>query len=142
RRACVDSRQLRSPKQEADPEDHRRRIRSSPVVAWCAQIRHTEMFEDDSQQWDLCERDILGSLRDAEAASNQRATAMLLNNLAVVYHVEGRFLDADLAHKRCVSVLESLGEPRSVAQSLANRAGLYRTFGHYHEGERLFQCAW
>ena len=100
------------------------------------------MFEDDSQQWDLCERDILGSLRDAEAASNQRATAMLLNNLAVVYHVEGRFLDADLAHKRCVSVLESLGEPRSVAQSLANRAALYRTFGHYHEGERLFQCAW
>ena len=86
----------------------------------------------NSQQLELCKRDVLGSLRDAEAANNQRATAMLLNNLALVYHAEGRFVDADLTHKRCVSILESLTEPRSVAQSLANRAALYRTFGHYH----------
>ena len=68
--------------------------------------------------------------------------ATFLNNLGVLYHAQHKFLDADLAHKRCASVFESLGDAqRSLSQSLANRAALYRTFAEYDEAERLFQLA-
>ena len=68
--------------------------------------------------------------------------AVQSNNLGVAHHAEGRFLESDLAHKECLAILEkNNSDPRQVAQSLANRAALYRTFLEYHEAERLFQLA-
>src|SRR2546426_8603398 len=87
--------------------------------------------------------ELTARLTDAEATGVASvAFALLANNLAVVYHAQQRFLDADLLHKRCQAMLESLGgHQQFVAQSLANRAALYRTFAEYHEAERLFQLA-
>ena len=72
------------------------------------------------------------------------AHATLLNNLAVVYHSQGRFNESDVTHKECIALIEQLcgaGNVRPVAQSLANRAALYRTFHEYTEAERLQQLA-
>jgi len=69
--------------------------------------------------------------------------AVGLNNLAVTYHRERMFPLSDVAHKQCLALLEK--EPSQnalkIAQSLANRAALYRTFHEYHEAERLYQIA-
>jgi tRNA (mo5U34)-methyltransferase len=84
-------------------------------------------------------------LQEALAKKNAdtEASAVLLNNLAIIEGLRGNFTDADVSHKRCSSILEKVGpsSAKFLAQSLANRAALYRAFGHYHEGERVFQLA-
>jgi tRNA (mo5U34)-methyltransferase len=89
------------------------------------------------------ETELLRRIPDVEGKESRGLPlARLLNNLAVVYHAQGRFIDADVTHKRCASVLEALGDvPMELAQSLSNRAALYRTFEEYHEAERVFQLA-
>ena len=69
--------------------------------------------------------------------------AVRLNNLAIEYHAQGRFNESDVTHKQCLALLESAGrdEPSAIAQSLANRAALYRTMLEYPEAERVFQLA-
>ena len=69
--------------------------------------------------------------------------AVLLNNLAVVYHTAGKFQEADSLHKQCIAMLDAAfgSQDRRVAQSLANRASLYRTFQEFAEAERIFQLA-
>jgi tRNA (mo5U34)-methyltransferase len=75
------------------------------------------------------------------AVTPESATTM--NDQAVKLQAAGRYLEADELYKRSLAVWEStLGaEDLLVAQSLANRASLYRAMNEHHEAERLFQIA-
>ena len=97
---------------------------------------------DIFQRLPSIETDLLQRFRNIEATQEHLELAILSNNLGIMYHRQGRFADADGAHKRCASTLQQFDDAqRLLAQSLANRAALYRTFHEYHEAERLFQVA-
>jgi tRNA (mo5U34)-methyltransferase len=70
-------------------------------------------------------------------------SAANLNDQAVKLQAEGKHLEADDLYKKSLAIWEStLGlEDPLVAQSLANRASLYRTMREHHEAERIFQIA-
>src|SRR5437867_8775377 len=70
-------------------------------------------------------------------------SAAELNDLAVRLQSQGRYLEADELYKRSLAIWEAaLGlEDPLIAQSLSNRAALYRQMGEHHEAERLFQIA-
>src|SRR3954453_9938879 len=70
-------------------------------------------------------------------------TAAKLNNDAVNLHLQGKHAEADLLYKKSLAIWESALGPEDllVAQSLANRASLYREIGEHHEAERIFQLA-
>jgi tRNA (mo5U34)-methyltransferase len=70
-------------------------------------------------------------------------SAAVLNDQAVKLQAEGRFLEADELYKKSLSIWESTVGPEDllVAQSLANRASLYRMMDEHHEAERIFQIA-
>jgi tRNA (mo5U34)-methyltransferase len=69
--------------------------------------------------------------------------AAVLNDQAVKLQAEGQYRQAEDLYKKSVAIWESsLGsEDPLVAQSLANRASLYRLMREHHEAERLFQIA-
>jgi tRNA (mo5U34)-methyltransferase len=98
-----------------------------------------------SKQLPMLESELLRKINATEPNQQQALLfAIFLNNLAVVYHAQGKFPDSEVMNKRCLAVLEgirtSIGA-RHVAQSLANCAALYRTLHEFHEAERLFQLA-
>src|SRR5215470_9408844 len=70
-------------------------------------------------------------------------SAANLNAQAVKLQSEGKLREAEDLYKRSLVILESTNGPDDllVAQSLANRASLYRTMGEHHEAERIFQIA-
>jgi tRNA (mo5U34)-methyltransferase len=70
-------------------------------------------------------------------------SAATLNDRAVRLQGEGKFFEADELYKKSLAIWEStLGaEDPLVAQSLANRASLYRLMRVYDESERIFQIA-
>ena len=59
--------------------------------------------------------------------------AIVQNNLGVSRQRAGAFVEADLAYKESLRILESLYGPKhpAVAQSLSNRAALYREIGEF-----------
>ena len=65
--------------------------------------------------------------------------ALLLNNLALLYQVQGRYADAVPLYKRALAIREkALGPDHpDVAGSLNNLAELYRAEGRNAEAERL-----
>jgi tRNA (mo5U34)-methyltransferase len=69
--------------------------------------------------------------------------AARLNDLAVLYQAESRFREAEGLYRQSASILEQTLGPTDVkvAQSLSNRASLYRLHHELHEAERLFQIA-
>ena len=69
--------------------------------------------------------------------------AITQNNLGVSLQRAGSHQEADGAYKQSVGILEALYGPkhRSVAQSLSNRASLYRDMQVFPEAERVFQIA-
>jgi tRNA (mo5U34)-methyltransferase len=70
-------------------------------------------------------------------------TAVSLNDQAVRLQAQNKYLEADELYKKSLAIWESTvgaGDPL-VAQSLANRASLYRAMGEHHEAERIFQIA-
>ena len=69
--------------------------------------------------------------------------AIVQNSLGVSHQRVGAFVEADLAYKESLRILESLYGPKhpAVAQSLSNRAALYREIGELSEAERIFQIA-
>jgi tRNA (mo5U34)-methyltransferase len=77
-----------------------------------------------------------------EAASTPESAAAL-NDQAVALQAEGKYLEADALYKKSLAIWESSSDKdeRMVAQSLANRASLYRKMGEHHEAERIFQIA-
>ena len=70
-------------------------------------------------------------------------SATNLNDQAVKLQAEGKYPEADDLYKKSLAIWESeLGpDDRLVAQSLANRASLYRKMGVHDEAERIFQIA-
>src|SRR5215471_20825222 len=66
-----------------------------------------------------------------------------LNDQAVKFQAQGKYGEADDLYKKSFSIWESTAGPEDhlVAQSLANRASLYRQIGEFHEAERIFQLA-
>ena len=70
-------------------------------------------------------------------------SAAQLNDLAVRAQTELRFSEADDLYKKSLSILEATvgSEDLLAAQSLSNRAALYRMMNEHHEAERLFQIA-
>jgi tRNA (mo5U34)-methyltransferase len=69
--------------------------------------------------------------------------AAILNDQAVKLQAEGQHRQAEDLYKKSLAIWESShgSEDLLVAQSLANRASLYRLMGEHHESERLFQIA-
>ena len=77
-----------------------------------------------------------------EAAATPESAAQF-NDLAVNRQAEGKYFEADELYKKSLSILETTLGPGDllVAQSLSNRAALYRAMNEHHEAERLFQIA-
>jgi len=69
--------------------------------------------------------------------------AAILNDQAVKLQADGQHRQAEDLYKKSLAIWESsLGsEDPLVAQSLANRASLYRLMGEHHEAERIFQIS-
>jgi tRNA (mo5U34)-methyltransferase len=77
-----------------------------------------------------------------EVAATSEAAANL-NDQAVELQAQGKYAEADSIFKKSLGIWESTVGPEDplVAQSLANRASLYRQIGEFHEAERIFQLA-
>jgi tRNA (mo5U34)-methyltransferase len=69
--------------------------------------------------------------------------AITQNNLGVSLQRSGTHQEADAAYKQSLAILEAIYGPRhpAVAQSLSNRASLYRDMQVFPEAERVFQIA-
>ena len=79
----------------------------------------------------------------ADAAGLADPTARLLNALAVLYHSQGQYAQAEPLCQRALAIWEkTLGSDHpDVATSLNNLAALYRTQGQYAQTEPLSQRA-
>jgi len=66
----------------------------------------------------------------------------LLNNLAGLYHHQGRYADAEPLFKRALAINEkSLGPDHpALATPLGNLAGLYADQGRYADSEQVGKC--
>src|SRR6266853_700734 len=84
----------------------------------------------------------LRSLID-KAIPDSKDAAILLNNLGVVLQDKGSFAEANEAYKQSLAIWEADGgsNHERIAQSLSNRASLYREMQVYTEAERVFQLA-
>ncbi len=78
-------------------------------------------------------------LGEGEFGPNRETTALLLNNLAELYHAEGRYGDAALLFKRALPIMvKTLGpEHPDVARSLENYAATLRKTGRDAEAARM-----
>lgn len=78
-------------------------------------------------------------LGEQEFGPEHRATATLVNNLALLYNAQGRYADSELLYKRSLKVLENTLGPdhADVATSLNNLAELYNAQGRYADSETL-----
>ena len=78
-------------------------------------------------------------LGEGEFGPNRETTALLLNNLAELYHAEGRYGDAAPLFKRALPIMvKTLGpEHPDVARSLENYAATLRKTGRDAEAARL-----
>ena len=84
----------------------------------------------------------LGALKEAESfGSEDPRLADSLNNLAMLYHTQGKYAEAEPLYQRLLAIREkALGpEHPDVATSLNNLADLYRAQGKYAEAEPLYQ---
>ena len=82
------------------------------------------------------------AVKEAEAFGPQDPRlATSLNNLAELYRLQGKFVDAEPLYKRSLAIREkALGpEHPRVAGSLNNLAGLYYQQGKYNEAEPLYK---
>ena len=78
-------------------------------------------------------------LGERELGPDHPTTATLLNNLAVLYRLQGRFAEAGPLYERALAIWEkALGrEHPNVATALNNLAQLYRSQGRYAEAGPL-----
>lgn len=90
------------------------------------------------------ERHLLAALRTAEEIGPEDPRlALSLNNLALVYHAQGRYDEAEPVYQRAITITERAlgpGHP-NLAASLGNLAELYRTQEKYVEAEPLYRKA-
>jgi tetratricopeptide (TPR) repeat protein len=69
--------------------------------------------------------------------------ASILNNLAELYRVQGKYAEAEPLYQRALAILEEALGPHHphLATSLNNLALLYRAGGKYGEAEPLYRRA-
>ncbi len=85
---------------------------------------------------------IKAALKEAQDFGEQDPRyAETVNNLALLYHAQGRYIEAEPLHRRALAIREkALGpEHPHVALSLNNLAGIYQTQGRFGEAEPLDQ---
>jgi len=90
------------------------------------------------------EKQFEAALEEAEGfGSRDLRIATSLNNLAVLYKLQGRYREAEPLLLRALAIREqALGsEHPDVAQSLDNLAGLYHSQGYHREAEPLLRRA-
>ena len=82
-------------------------------------------------------------LAERQFGSNHQNTALMANNLAVLYTTQGRYAESEPLHKRALAILEKSKGPEhaDVGQTLNNLAALYRTQGRLAEAEPLYKRA-
>jgi tetratricopeptide (TPR) repeat protein len=82
-------------------------------------------------------------LREKSLKADAPALAASLNNLAVLYKIQGKAAEAEPLYQRALAINEkALGpEHPDVAVSLYNLAELYRAQGKYKEAEPLYKRA-
>ncbi|MBC7880654.1 MAG: tetratricopeptide repeat protein [Anaerolineae bacterium] len=83
------------------------------------------------------------AIKEKALGSEHPEVAKSLNNLAVLYWLQGNFAEAEPLHKRALAIREkALGsEHPDVAKSLNNLATLYSERGNYAEAEPLYRRA-
>jgi tetratricopeptide (TPR) repeat protein len=81
------------------------------------------------------------AIREKALGKDHPEVAVLLNNLALLYRIQGHYAEAEPLYQRSLVILEkALGKDHpNVANSLNNLAFLYYAQGHYAEAEPLFQ---
>ncbi len=90
------------------------------------------------------ERHLVAALRTAEEfGPEDPRLALSLNNLALVYHAQDRYDEAEPVYQRAITITErALGPDHpNLAASLGNLAELYRTQKKYVEAEPLYREA-
>ena len=95
---------------------------------------------NDQGDYDEAEKQVLRALQEAENfGPEDPRLAASLNNLALLYHGQGKYAEAEPLHQRSLAIQEkTLGpEHPNVAASLSNLAELYRAQGQYAEAEPL-----
>ena len=86
----------------------------------------------------------LAALKEAESfAPEAPRLALSLNNLANVYHSQGKYAEAEPLYKRALAIVEKAfgQEHPNVATSLNNLGGVYVAQGKYAEADPLFKRA-
>src|SRR3990172_10615101 len=99
-------------------------------------------FEEDD--YAKAQQQFVAALREAEhfGPHDSRLTSTL-NNLAVLYHTQGKYSEAEPLYRRALAILEeTLGATHpSVGQGLNNLAEMLRAQGKHAEAERLHRRA-
>ena len=72
-------------------------------------------------------------LGEKEFGSGDPTTAIIINDLALLYMAQGRYAEAEPLHKRALSIRENAlkPEPADIAESLNNLAVVYHELGRY-----------
>ena len=83
------------------------------------------------------------AISEHELGKSHPHTATYLNNLANLYHNQGKYQEAEPLHKRALTIKEhDLGENHpDTATTLNNLALLYRAQGKYQKAEPLLERA-
>ena len=99
----------------------------------------TQLYEQG--HYAEAERHFLAALQEVEKfGQHDTRLAIVLNNLANLYHTQGTYAQAEPLYQRALAIREEILGPHHpiVAQSLNNLAALYRDQGHYAAAEPLF----
>ena len=86
------------------------------------------------------EKQLSAALQEAEKfGPEDPRLATSLNNLAVLYNAQGKYVEAEPLHQRALAIVEkALGpEHPNVAESLENYAALLHKMGRNDEAARL-----
>lgn len=77
--------------------------------------------------------------QEQELGPNHPNTATSLNNLALLYHTQGKYTQAEPLYQRALAICEHELGPNhpDTATSLNNLAALYRNQGKYTQAEPL-----
>jgi tetratricopeptide (TPR) repeat protein len=97
----------------------------------------------EQAKWTLAEEQLNAAVVDAEEGGNSTLLAIVLNNLAELYHATNRFEKAEPLMKRALDIDENSYGPDhpDVARDLNNLAALYQATNRLEEAELLMSRA-
>lgn len=115
---------------------------SSFIAEWDALVREAEAYYDVAD-YDAA---IVVSKQALELAKHNVkpdhfAIAESLNNLAFLYHNQGKYVDAEPLFKQALAIREKAANQTHVITSLNNLAELYRAQENYAEAELYYKRA-